>query len=151
MAFSVCSCLGLWPFRVVFKWSFRFVGLWPFRFVLWSFRFAGLWPFRFVIIFVCGCFSCGHFSLWLLWPLTCVGRISWKGVFFIFKHWTEIVKSGAISGWNDELQILKQIITYIIYCSTTEMKKYFHGMSLKSSYSYIILQWQFSIMIGNAL
>ena len=117
-----------------------------------------------VVISVCGsvAFSvCDHFCLWLfqLWPfqfvavMTCYlcGKDFLKRCFFIFKHWTEIVKSGAISGWNDELQILKQIITYIIYCSTTEMKKYFHGMSLKSSYSYIILQWQFSIMIGNVL
>ena len=60
---------------------------------------------------------------------------------FVFKHWKEIVKSGAISGWTDEDQfqiwsshslILEvQIITYIIYQSIMGMLTYFHSMSLK--------------------
>ena len=81
----------------------------------------------------------------------------WKSFFFL-KHWKEIVKSGAISGWTDadQFQILSshslifevQIITYIIYQSIMGMLIIFtvcHSrcsyMIFSAAYLYRLLRW----------
>ena len=79
-----------------------------------------------------------------------------KDLFSAKTNWKEIVKSGAISGWNDaglefkfEASFLQvQIITYVICYQTQEMLPYFHAISPQT---IIILQCEFNITTGNIL